>query len=132
MSVCPFILPTHAPMLRLKLITRHLFHVQTALDGILSDVDQLHTLALRHSHKQTLSILSKNDVSMEVMTAVEASMENTQSSNLFSGLETEHKQNVFFRKHFGLIVSHFYGLFWCACNCSSFFLRNLLSVYWGG
>ena len=63
------------------------FNVKTALDGILSDVDQLHTLALRHSHQQTLSILRQHDVSMEIITAVKASME---SSNLFSELETEH------------------------------------------
>lgn len=112
----PFILPhlnafMHTTMLRLKSFTQHLFNVQTALDGILSDVDTLHTLALRHSRQQTLSILRQHDVPMEVITAVKASMENIQSSNLFSGLETEHKQNAFFKNHFGLIVSNFYGLF---------------------
>ena len=92
----------------LRPITLYLFNVQTYLDGILSDVDQLHTLALMHSHKQTLSILRQYNVSMEVITAVKASMETTQSSNLFSGLETEHKQNEFCRNHFGLVVSNFH------------------------
>lgn len=45
-------------------------HIQACLDGILSDVDQLHSLALMHSHKQTLSILRQHNVSMEVIAAV--------------------------------------------------------------
>lgn len=49
--------------------------------------------------------MKEYNVPMEAVVAVKASMKKGQSSNLFHGLETEYKQNVFIRNHFGFIVS---------------------------
>ena len=79
--------------------------VQTAMDGIRSDVDLFHHTFVSHSNKKVLDALKQHNVSRETLSAVMSVIKNSESRHLFEGLETEYRQTSYFKKEFGLIVS---------------------------
>lgn len=56
-------------------------NVQTAMEGIISDVDLIHHTFLSHSNKKVLDVLKLHNVSSKAVSAVMSVMKNSESQN---------------------------------------------------
>lgn len=80
---------------------------QTCLDGVLLDVSLLVEHNVQSICHLTLQALKSAGASQEILGIAKSSIlsDNPGEANLFEGLDTEYRQNSFFREHFGLVVS---------------------------
>ena len=80
---------------------------QAALDGILEDVTELLQAHIQHVLEKILDVLNSSNVGEQVVSAISSIFAEERFSKPFLGLETEYRQNRYFRDHFGMVVSHF-------------------------
>ena len=77
---------------------------QSAMDGVMTGVTIFHQQTMELMQSKVSKVLCDNNVPEEVISATNAIFENTQSP--FVNLQTEYKQNQYFKNFLSLIVSY--------------------------
>lgn len=76
------------------------------MDDIIGDVNSLHKLALSAIKQQVISILQGGGLNDEgVESAVTDLFDKSHVANVFSGLETHHRQLQYIKRNFNFVVS---------------------------
>ena len=79
---------------------------QAATDNILRDVTELFQSRLQAIRCDTVETLKEAGIGAATISSVKDNI--LSQCEPFKGLETEYRQNVYIREHFGLIVSNVY------------------------